>query len=886
MILIVIAVALFFAPTSVHAQSSNCAAGAVDYYADDGNMGMDIEQTACIYYDGESGVDTSVETDNDSYGDWQDLNSLWIYGVGTEAAVFGSTTDNIYDGIGLSDSGMVDGNTSDTGGDSVTVNDNPPWGYSVYGLSASWDECYQAPGGYDEYGCTWATSDGGPLSGQWVTLQVPYTPLPTPTLSVISSPSPFTYGQPVTFTATLSFDATGEDVDFYSNEGYIGSGTFNGTNATFSTSALAIGTYTITAYYYGDSNYGAATSNTITQQMMVTPTVGVSCSPGTTNYGVSSTCTATVSNGATGTVSFSNFGSAWAVSTLSSGTASASSPNGLRPGSYTFVANYSGDSGNYPASASTTLTVQADLSTTDTIYSYIVPTTGGYDTNGNVLSYTDTVMGSWYFSYDQLNRLTTAFNTAMPAGSNWAPEFCWAYDSFGNRLAQSQSNAQFSSSGGNCSTSGTLYQNNWATYSAQNQVTGTPQALYGYAYDGAGDVTYDGANAYLYDAEGRICAVNTGSGWIGYLYDAAGNRVAKGNITNPNGTCDVTTNGFVQMAGYVVGPSGEQLTEVDGSGNWSHTNVYAGGKQIATYDGNVNAPTLHFYIDDPLGTRRAQTNASGVLEATYQSLPFGDGLNEVPFTGYNGDDPTENHFTGKERDTESGNDYFGARYYNSATGRWLSPDWSTKSDDPVPYANLTNPQSLNLYAYVGNNPLLRTDPTGHACTVSFMPVNCTAIIADAIKTEPTPKLSARDRSYLDKYYKPVHAKTKTYKVDDAQVLGVGIESSFADPNVKNNTYTQTGDAFGMTGGSTKHMTSASSPEANVSQFFEGYGNQIRGTSGNDPSFVNGLEGEDADGKAVKGWKTYNTVNPEWKSFITSGIKEMRRDLDIYLGPVD
>jgi len=69
-------------------------------------------------------------------------------------------------------------------------------------------------------------------------------------------------------------------------------------------------------------------------------------------------------------------------------------------------------------------------------------------------------------------------------------------------------------------------------------------------------------------------------------------------------------------------------------------------------------------------------------------------------------------FTGKERDDESGNDYFGARYYASSMGRWLSPDWSAKAE-PVPYAKLDNPQTLNLYAYVGNNPLSRTDPTGH-----------------------------------------------------------------------------------------------------------------------------------------------------------------------------
>ena len=69
--------------------------------------------------------------------------------------------------------------------------------------------------------------------------------------------------------------------------------------------------------------------------------------------------------------------------------------------------------------------------------------------------------------------------------------------------------------------------------------------------------------------------------------------------------------------------------------------------------------------------------------------------------------------TGKERDAESGLDYFGARYYGSTMGRWLSPDWSAKPA-AVPYAELENPQSLNLYSYVLNNPLDRTDPDGHA----------------------------------------------------------------------------------------------------------------------------------------------------------------------------
>jgi RHS repeat-associated protein len=69
--------------------------------------------------------------------------------------------------------------------------------------------------------------------------------------------------------------------------------------------------------------------------------------------------------------------------------------------------------------------------------------------------------------------------------------------------------------------------------------------------------------------------------------------------------------------------------------------------------------------------------------------------------------------TGKERDAESGNDYFGARYYASSMGRWMSPDWSAQ-EEPVPYAQLDDPQSLNLYSYVQNNPLWKPDADGHA----------------------------------------------------------------------------------------------------------------------------------------------------------------------------
>jgi RHS repeat-associated protein len=79
---------------------------------------------------------------------------------------------------------------------------------------------------------------------------------------------------------------------------------------------------------------------------------------------------------------------------------------------------------------------------------------------------------------------------------------------------------------------------------------------------------------------------------------------------------------------------------------------------------------------------------------------------------------TENdplHFTGKERDSETGNDYFGARYYASNTGRMMTTDPHSGTA-----LHKLNPQRWNMYAYALNNPLSFTDPTGKdAVTVNF-----------------------------------------------------------------------------------------------------------------------------------------------------------------------
>jgi RHS repeat-associated protein len=201
----------------------------------------------------------------------------------------------------------------------------------------------------------------------------------------------------------------------------------------------------------------------------------------------------------------------------------------------------------------------------------------------------------------------------------------------------------------------------------------------------------------------------------GYIYDADGNRVAKGAITTW-GSCDPTVNGFTTQADYVRDQAGNSMstfTLAGGNPVLTSTNVYANGALIATDDTNET----HFYLTDWLGTRRVQTNYSGVVEQDCMSLPYGDSETCGP-------EPAENLYTGKARDEETaggvspfgvnqGNDYFGARYYASVTGRFLSPDWAAQVE-PVPYAKLDDPQSLNLYSYVGNNPLSGVDNDGHA----------------------------------------------------------------------------------------------------------------------------------------------------------------------------
>jgi RHS repeat-associated protein len=356
------------------------------------------------------------------------------------------------------------------------------------------------------------------------------------------------------------------------------------------------------------------------------------------------------------------------------------------------------------------LTIGSQAFVPGTVYSYSITNAAGgsgYQANGNIQNYTDSVTGTWTVNYDTLNRIAGAQGTGT---GNAMPDYCWSYDAFGNRTDEEQGTTAFTG-GGAAACSPQLHQ--VYSYNANNQVSGGP-VVPQYDSSGSGNIIVDtNGIQYLYDAEGRICAVNSGTVngiplMTGYIYDAEGRRVAKGPIASM--TSCPTSLGPANETDYILDEAGNQVTEMasDSSGNmnWVHTNVWAAGQLIGTYSPTTNSSgqpdgALSFYLTDWLGTRRARTDYAGDLLQTCASLPYGDD-DTCPPT------PTEHLFTGKEHDSESGNDYFGARYYASTMGRFLSPDDGSDQDS-------IDPQSWNLYSYVRNNPLINTDPSGNDC---------------------------------------------------------------------------------------------------------------------------------------------------------------------------
>lgn len=275
------------------------------------------------------------------------------------------------------------------------------------------------------------------------------------------------------------------------------------------------------------------------------------------------------------------------------------------------------------------------------------------------------------YDYDQLNRIKSAV-TASTSGPN-----CWGqlfghmnggtyvsgFDPWANlkEITVSQCSAPTLS----------------LIVDGNNHVTGS-----GYSYDAAGNMTSDGlGHSPVYDAENRI---KTAAG-VNYTYDGDGKRVKKdtGKL-------------------YWTGTGSDPLDESDLSGTINEEYVFFGGKRIARLD--LPSGTVHYYFSDHLGSASVVTNADGTsIQDESDYYPFGG---ERPVVN---NDPNQYKFTGKERDTETGLDYFEARYFGSAQGKFTSPDPRYFQATAV-----IDPQRFNLYSYARNNPLKWVDPSGEA----------------------------------------------------------------------------------------------------------------------------------------------------------------------------
>ncbi len=314
----------------------------------------------------------------------------------------------------------------------------------------------------------------------------------------------------------------------------------------------------------------------------------------------------------------------------------------------------------------------------DFTYGFDSEAAAGVQNNGNVGSITNNrdSTRTQSFTYDELNRIKTGGTAAT-----WGLSF--AYDVWANLLDQTVSYG-----GGPPNGPTELH----VTVGTSNRI-----ATGGFTYDAAGNLINYSGQGYTYDAENRLL---TAAG-VTYTYDGDGRRVKK-------------SNGIL----YWYGAGSEVLLETSLTGTRLDAYIFFNGSRVARRRESDGA--VFYFFADHLGSSRTVTNSTGGVVEDSDFYPFGGERIVV--------DALDNNykFTNKERDAESGLDFFLARHYSSNLGRFLQPDEFAggpvdvfSSNDPLPpgplpYADIVNPQSLNKYTYTYNNPLRYVDPGGHA----------------------------------------------------------------------------------------------------------------------------------------------------------------------------
>jgi RHS repeat-associated protein len=203
-------------------------------------------------------------------------------------------------------------------------------------------------------------------------------------------------------------------------------------------------------------------------------------------------------------------------------------------------------------------------------------------------------------------------------------------------------------------------------------------------YDAAGNLVQDAKFYYEYDDANQLKRVRQGgsTGTIieEYTYDAGGQRVVK------------KTYGAVNSVTYYVGSHYEVIQYSNGT--TTRTSYYfANSERIAQKDNTG----VTYYHPDHLQSSTVMTNSTGGKIDEMRYLPYG----QIE----SGGSSTKYGYNGKEQDSGTGLDYYGARYYNPQTMHFTQPDTVIQN----PY----DPQMLNRYAYTRNNPIKYTDPSGH-----------------------------------------------------------------------------------------------------------------------------------------------------------------------------
>jgi RHS repeat-associated protein len=160
--------------------------------------------------------------------------------------------------------------------------------------------------------------------------------------------------------------------------------------------------------------------------------------------------------------------------------------------------------------------------------------------------------------------------------------------------------------------------------------------------------------------------------------------------------------GVPVTSGVITNFIGSLYEETKGVGVNS---VFLGSIKIAT----VSSNQVRFYFQDHLGGVNVVTDSAGSSIELTEYKPFGEFSRHEKYGG--NENVAWYYFTGKPLDDETGLMFYGARYYSPLLGRFITPD----SLIPAP----GNPQALNRYSYVYNNPVAFTDPTGNFPWLAF-----------------------------------------------------------------------------------------------------------------------------------------------------------------------